>query len=323
MRLSLLVLVRGAVLFGTLVVPAAATAATRPLSTKVTERVVDSAVDTALEALAAPENQRRLGTILSSAAVTGGVHDIALAIVDGVLDGVEGRVKFDVDTAGLWKGFDHAMKSHVSPAVGRATKTAVDAAMSSALSEENGVRIESLAAHATLGVMRGLAQGIREELGPALAHTIEHDLAPAGAAAMENEIMPAFARAINEPDMQAAIAKTMSSIARNLVRGGDAGMETAKAEAQAEGKVGTLDVFGDRLSMGITVVVVVTLAFAVVLILLVVMLVRSNRGQQRLVSQGKRREVELLAVVDALEGDSAGIDAAKLRELLQQHIRSS
>ena len=62
---------------GALALPTTADA--RPLSTKVTERVVDSAVDTALEALARPENQRRLATILSSPAVTGGVHDIAVA----------------------------------------------------------------------------------------------------------------------------------------------------------------------------------------------------------------------------------------------------
>ncbi|MBL8946898.1 MAG: hypothetical protein JNK45_27250, partial [Myxococcales bacterium] len=118
---------------GALALPTTADA--RPLSTKVTERVVDSAVDTALEALARPENQRRLATILSSPAVTGGVHDIAFAVVDGVFDGLQGRVKFDLDTKTFWKDFDHAMRRHVAPAVSTATRGAVDAAMAAALSE--------------------------------------------------------------------------------------------------------------------------------------------------------------------------------------------
>lgn len=318
--LAALELVGAFALVGALALPATADA--RPLSTKVTERVVDSAVDTALEALARPENQRRLATILSSPAVTGGVHDIAFAVVDGVFDGLQGRVKFDLDTKTFWKDFDHAMRRHVAPAVSNATRGAVDAALAAALSEENGVRVEALAAHATHGVIKGLSQGIREDLGPALAHMIVHDLAPAGAAAMENEIMPAFARALAQPPMQAAIAGTMSSVARNLVRGGDAGMETAKAEAAAEGKVGALGVFGDRLSMGLGVIVVGALAFAAVLVLLVVLLLRSNRGQQRLVAQGKRREDELLAVVEELDHTTVDFDAAKLRDLLKQHIRS-
>lgn len=320
-RWPLAVRVFGALAFaGALALPAVAAA--RPLSTKVTERVVDSAVDTALEALAEPENQRRLATILSSTAVTGGVHDITYAVVDGVFDGLEGRVKLDLDTKTFWKDFDQAMRKHVAPAVNSATRGAVDAALAAALSEENGVRVEAFAAHATHGVIKGLSQGIREDLGPALAHMIVHDLAPAGATAMEHEIMPAFARALSAPPMQAAIAGTMSSVARNLVRGGDAGMETAKAEAEAEGKVGALGVFGDRLSMGLGVVVVAALAFAGVLILLVVLLLRSNRGQQRLVVQGKQREDELLAVVEELDHTSTDFDAAKLRELLKQHIRA-
>lgn len=299
--------------------------AAKPLSEKVTERVVDSGIDAGLEALTRPENQRRLGLILSSPGVTGGVHDIAFALVGGVMDGLDGRLKVDVDPARFWKGFDGAMRKHVGPAVGTVTRNAVDAAMTSALSEENGVRIGALAAHATHGAIKGLAEGIREDLAPALAYAIEHELAPAGAAAMENHVMPAFARGLSSPAMQLAIATTMNSVARNLVRGGDAGIETAKAEGAADGdhEPGMLALFGDRLSLGVSVAFIVTLSLAAVLILLAVLLVRSNRGQQRLAEQGKRREVELLAVLDQLDPENPEFDKAALREMLQQHLRAS
>ena len=299
--------------------------AARPLSEKVTDRVVDSAIDSGLEALAKPENQARLGALLSSAAVTGGAHDIAFAVVDGVFDGLEGRVKldFDFDTAKFWRGFDRAVSKHVAPAVGKVTRTAVDAAMKSALSEENGARMDALAAHATHGAIKGLARGIREDLAPALAYSIEHELAPAGAAALENHLMPAFARGLSTPEMQLAIAMTMNSVASNLVRGGDAGIERAKAEGAADGEDdGVIAMFGDRLSLGVNVALLVTLALAAVLILLAVLLVRSNRGQHKLAEQGKRREVELLAVVEQLETSDETIDRSALRDLLRQHMQS-
>ena len=292
----------------------------KPLSAKVTQRVVDSAVDTSLEALTQPENQQRLGAILSSPALTSGVHDLAFALVDGVLDGAKGRLALDIDAKRLWRGFDRAMRHHVRPAVGQLTSVAVDAAMATALSEDNGVRLEALTAHITRGAIRGVAQGIREDLGPALAYTIEHQLAPAGAAAMEEHVMPAFARGLGDPAMQSAVAMTMNSIARNLVRGGDAGIETAKAEATAEGKPGTMTLFGDRLSLGVNVALIVTLALAAVLVLLATLLFRSNRGQQRLAEQGKRREAELLAVLEQLETGEAGVDKTGLRRLLKQHV---
>jgi len=202
------------------------------------------------------------------------------------------------------------------------TRHAVDAAMRSALSEENGQRVEALAAHATYGAMQGLARGIREELAPALAYSIEHELAPAGAAALEDHLMPAFARGLSSPAMQLAIATTMSSVANSLVRGGDAGIETAKAEGAADGKDGVMKIFGDRLTLGVNAALLVTLSLAAVLILLAVLLVRSNRGQQRLADQGKRREVELLALVDQLDADNPKLDKNVLRSLLTHQVQA-
>lgn len=290
-------LIAAAVATGSLVCSGSAMA--KPLSTKVTERVVDSAIESGLEALAQPQNQRRLGILLSSPAVTGGVHDIAFAIVDGVLDGVSGRVKLDLDldAAKFWTGFDTATRKHVAPAVGKVTRSAVDAAMTAALSEENGIRVEAFAAHATRGAMTGLAVGIREDLAPALAYSIEHELAPAGAAALEHHLMPAFARALSQPEMQLAIATTMSSMANSLVRGGDAGIEGAKADGKAEGTQGVFGIFGDRVQLGFNAALVVMVSLASILVLLAVLLVRSNRGQQRLVEQNRRREEELLALL--------------------------
>jgi hypothetical protein len=299
----------------------ASAAAAKPLSTKVTERVVGPAIDSGLEALARPENQQRLGAVLSSVAVTGGAHDIALAVVDGVLDGVEGRVTIDFDAPRFWKSFDVAARKHVGPATGVVTRNVVESAMATAFSEENGMRVEEFTAHATRGAIKGLAVGIREDLGPALAHVVEHQLAPAGAAALEHHVMPAFARALAEPEMQVAIRTTMSSMANALVRGGDAGMEGAKAAGGTDGEDGVMKIFGDRLSLGFGIAFLVTCSLAAVLILLAVLLVRSNRGQQRLAEQGKRREVELLTIVDQLDDTNPiELDKKALRDRLKQQI---
>lgn len=300
MRWSPLLLVGAAVASTLLAAPQLACA--RPLSEKVTERVVDSAIDSGLEALTQPENQRRLGQILSSAAVTGGVHDIAFALVDGVLDSAAGRFKLpELDLSFNWKRFDEVTRKHVGPAVGTVTRNAVDAAMSSALSEENGVRIEALAAHATHGLMRGLASGLRDELGPALAHVIENDLAPAGAAALENHVMPATSRALATPEMQTAIAMTMNTVARSLVRGGDAGIETAKAEATASGEDGTMKIFGDRISLGLGIGVAVAIGFVVLLTLLAIVIVRNARSQRRFAEDARRREDELRMLLQSMQ----------------------
>lgn len=291
-----------------------------PLSTKVTERVVDSAIDNGLEALTKPENQRRLRALLSSTAMTGGVHDIALAVVEGVVDGL-GKHAGDIAVDGprFWSGFDTAARKHVAPAAGAVTREVVKAALDVALSEQNGERIEALAAHASRGFVRGLADGIREDLGPAIAHTVSHDLAPAGADALAHHVMPAIAEGLTAPPMDHAIANTMSSVARNLVRGGDAGIETAKVENQLQGKPGPASVFGDRLSLGVNIALGVAGALVAVLILLAVLLARSNRNQHRLAVESKRRETEWHALVELLHDDDGSIDREKLRELLSQH----
>lgn len=292
-----------------------AVASAKPLSGRVTERVVDSAVDTALEALSRPENLARLGAVLSSSAITGGARDIAVSVVDGVFDAVGPRLAASIGPI-PWSSLDRAARKHVAPAVAAITRGAVDAALQAALSEDSGVRIEAFAAHATHGVIKGLAQGLREDLGPALAKVIEHDLAPAGAAALELHVMPAIARGLTTPEMQAAIATTMAAVARNLVRGGDAGIETAKLQAEAQGKEGSAKVFGDSLSLGLNVAIGVALAVVGTLVLLAVLLLRSSRGQQRIAAQSRLRELELLAVVEQLGDPDTKVDRSALRDLV-------
>ena len=253
----------------------------RTLTEKVAGRATEGAIGNALDTLDQPANQEKLARIIASPPMQIAVRDMTANIVAGVFQGVDmARSKGQIPGLPDGKAIGKSISRDISPAVGRLVHTTVDSAMAAALSDENAGKAEALVNRIGAGVTTGLANGLRDEVGPALAVTIERD------------IIPALGRGLQHPDMQAAIVKSISSLGVGAARGTQAGLEEANVQGGGTGRV------GGTLAVGMVAVIMAAVSFGVLFIVMTVLLVRSNRRQRELVDQSRQREERLLAVLE-------------------------
>jgi hypothetical protein len=292
----------------------------KPVSKKITARATESAVDTALDALTEPENQRKLSLILSSPAITQSARSITLSVVEAIFDSLKKHVQLDTDS--FANDFDTSMRKHVAPGAAFVTRSIVSSALASTLSDKNAKRSEAFAKQSTHGMVQGLAQGVHDQLGPAIAHALAQDRGPAAPRVVEHQLIPAIARGLNNPEVQAAISATTASIARNIVRGADAGIDSAQLQNAEQGEVSSLNMFGVQLARGYAIALFFVFALATSLLVLVLLLVRSNRGQRRLATQWKHREEAFLALLEQLEAEHPS-SKASLRDLIRDQLHAT
>lgn len=255
----------------------------RTLTEKMAGRATEGAVEQAIDTLDSPETRERVSRIIASPEMQAAARDITAAVVAGVFQGVDlararGQVPGVPDDLG--KTIGRSINRDISPAVGRLVHTTVDSAFEAALSEENTGRAEALVHRIGAGVTTGLANAVRDELGPALAVTIERD------------ILPALGRGLQHADMQAAIVKSIASLGIGAAKGTQAGL----AEANVQGGPGSR--VGGTLAVGMVAVIAAAVAFGVLFIVMTVLLVRANRRQRELMEQSRRREERFLAVLE-------------------------
>jgi hypothetical protein len=258
----------------------------RPLSEKVAGRTAEGAIDQALETLDRPENRERLARILASPPMQAAVRDITAQLVAGVFEGVDiARAKGQLPQLpkmpnDLGRSIGRSIDRYISPATGRLVQHTVDAALGAALSDENAARIDAFVKRLGAGVATGLANALRDEVGPALAITLEHD------------IIPAIGRGMQTPEVQAAILKTMMSLGIGAARGTQAGLREADVSASDVPSV------GGTLALGVWVAIIVAVAFGILFVVMTVLLVRANRRQRELVEESRKREERFLAVLE-------------------------
>jgi heme exporter protein D len=292
------------------------------VSEKVGGRVSRGAINESLEALDTPENRQRLGRIINSPQMRDAIHDLAASIVLGVFDGVrEARKTGTTSDDEIGQSIRKQLDKHVTPAVGRLTYRVVGAAVSASLTDKHIAQIEKLAEGATHGVIRGVAKGLEQDLGPALAATIDKDLGPALAVMISRDIMPAVGRGLDTPEMQSAVENLTRSIATGMVGGAGDAIDTNTEQNEAEGKESGLQLFGDRVAAGYAIAVFLAFALATMLVVLTVVLVRSSRRQRKQSEQAKRREEALLHLIDGIESDHPEL-RIDVRRLVQEQLHT-
>jgi hypothetical protein len=272
----------------------------KTVSEKIGERVSRGVVEESLQALDKQENRERLGRIMNSPQIRTAMHDITESIVLGVVHGIrKAKVEKMIDAKSIGTGMD----DHVTPAAGRLTYRIVDSAMSASLSDKHIAQIEKLGEGTTHAVLAGVGTGLRDEVAPALAVALDKEIGPAVAQMIERDIMPAVGRGLQSPEMQAAIAATVRSVATNLVSGTDDAMETEKAKDERDGKESGLQLFGGRVAIGYAIALFVAFALGTALVVLTVLMVRNTRRTRHQHEEAKRREETLLHLLDSIEAD--------------------
>lgn len=288
---------------------------------KMGERISRGIVEESLETLDKEENRARLGRIMNSPQMRDAMHDLTASIVVGVFDGVrQARTKKLMGETDVAKSIGDGMNDHIAPAVGKMTYRIVDQAMAAALSDKHIGQVEKLAEGGTHAAVRGLAYGIEQDLGPAIASTLDKDLGPAIAQMIERDIMPAVGRGLNSPDMQLAIANTTNSVANGLVHGTDDALDQTNITKTEDGD-SRIKLFGGRLALGYAIALFVAFAFGTMLVVLTVWLVRSNRRQRKQQEEAKRREQALLHLLDSIETDHPELKT-DMRRVLQEQFHT-
>jgi hypothetical protein len=257
----------------------------RSLGEKVAGRATEGAIDKSLETLDTAENRERLPRIVASPQMQEAARDITANIVAGVFDGVdmaraEGQLPKMPSAANIGRSIGRTIDHDITPATGRLVHNTIDSALAAATSDENTGRIETLVQRMGASVSKGLANALRDEVGPALAVTIERD------------ILPAVGRGLQSPDVQNAIVASMASLGVGAARGTQAGL------AEADVKTGGRTTVGGTIAVGVMAASIVAVTFAILFVVMTILMIRSSRRQREMMDQSRRREERLLAVLE-------------------------
>lgn len=286
------------------------------LSEKVGERVSRGMIDETLETLDTPENHARLGRILSSAQMQDAVHDLTASLVLGVFDGVRtGRADMTIDGESIRQGIER----QVTPAVGRLSRRLVGSALDAALTDERIARIGVLGEGSTHSAVRGLAHGVEQDLGPALAATLEQDIGPALAIVIERDLIPAVGRGLDTPEMQRVVANLTRSFAAEFVSGAGDAIDEEAQQSAARGEESSLQVFGTQVARGYAIALFFTFALGTMAIVLTYVLLRYSRRLRHQSQAASERETALLNIIDNLETENPEIKA-DLRKVLGHQL---
>jgi hypothetical protein len=143
------------------------------------------------------------------------VRELAGEVANGVIEaGTSSRRASSLDASidrfvrTILHAASEDLDAEVSPAMARAVRASVDAALAAILSDGTMRRVEDITEVLTAAAMAGLARGIRDQIGPAIAsaletslgpamqHVIQHNLGPAMAATLQNDLTPALVDAM-------------------------------------------------------------------------------------------------------------------------------
>ena len=277
-----------------------ACAHSKPLSTKITENVVPAAVESSLDQMAKPETQRDLATVMSSPAIANAVHDISGAAVRGILDALTDP-QYKGAFEGSGKKMGDALRQDIAPGVAAVASRTLDASLTTALSDEHQQRMQAAVHGIVAAAIAGAAQGIEQDLGPAMARTMEKDLAPA------------MARSVMLQESQQAIAMTTQQLAQHLIRGSSGEIDRV-SDNREEGN-GLLGMFGGKVALGYAIAVFVAFAFGTLMVVLAVMLARSSQHRRKLEMEAQKREEAFLSLMATMSSGQGGPNPALTPEV--------
>jgi uncharacterized protein YidB (DUF937 family) len=114
------------------------------------------------------------------------------------------------------------LDAEISPAMARAVRASVDAALAAIASDGTIRRAEDIADALTAAAMAALARGIRDQVGPAIASALDQSLGPAMQRVIQNDVGPAVAATLQKdltPALVDATRRASTAAAEGFVDG--------------------------------------------------------------------------------------------------------
>jgi len=296
---------------------------------------VQGGLEGGLQALSDPHNKEMLVRLLQDQAIQQAAHDLVATLTGGAIDGLTDderqakvREASDAYIRAIARAASEALGEDVSPAVSKAVADVVGNTVASALRPANRrlaqAMVDGVTRSTVLAFTQSTAQGLRDDLGPALTKVLDEDLGPALQRVVEQNLGPAVRKVIEEdlrPSLQAALggeegggAGTFArALTKQIVLGVNDGMSELGISPSPNGKDG----------LGITGWLLIVLGFLLLiasLLLLRGFLIRRTLAQDR--ARSEAMLVDILRAIKSGEPDAIAAlpDLDTVLERVYQHM---
>lgn len=296
---------------------------------------VQGGVAGGLEGLSDPHNKEMLVRLLQDEDIKRAAHDLVAALTGGALDGLSDEARqakireaSDAYIRTIAAAASDALDEDISPAVTRAVEDVVGGAIASALRPANRALAQSMVDGVTrstvLAFTQSSAQGLRDDLGPALSKVLDQDVGPALQRVVEQNLGPAVRKVIAEdlqPAIQAALggegggeAGTFArALTKQIVLGVNDGMSELGISPSPNSKDG----------LGITGWLLIVLGF--LLLTACLLLVRGHLIRRSLADDRARSEAMLVDILRAIKSSESSApdalpDLDAVLERVYQHM---
>ncbi len=300
---------------------------------KIARRGVEGGLGGALGALNEPRNRELLLRLLRDPDIQAAAHDLTEAITGGAVDGVSDEARMrrvreasDAYIRTIAGAVGAALDEDISPAVTRGIGDVVGGTVAAALRPENARLARSFVDGVTRSTitafMQSTAQGLRDDLGPALNKVLEQDLGPGLQRVIEENVGPALRKVI-ERDLQPMIEAALGGedggaagifardLTRQIVLGANDGMSELGISLSPNRKDG-IGLFGW-----------IPIVLGVLLLLLTVLLLRMFLTRRAIAQDRARSEEMLVNILRAIKSsDEPGVvpDFNTVIARARQHI---
>jgi len=300
---------------------------------KIARRGVEGGLGGALEALNEPRNRELLLRLLRDPDIQEAAHDLTEAITGGAVDGLTAEARqqrireaSDAYIRTISEAVGDALDEKISPAVTRGIGDVVGGTVAAALRPENARLARSFVDGVTRSTitafMQSTAQGLRDDLGPALNKVLEQDLGPGLQRVIEDNLGPAL-RKVLERDLQPMIESALGGedgggagvfargLSRQIVLGVNDGMSELGVSLSPNSKDG-IGLFGW-----------IPIVLGVLLLLLTIAMIRMFLTRRAITQDRARSEEMLVNILRAIKtSDEPGVvpDFNTVIARARQHI---
>lgn len=264
---------------------------------------VEGGIAGGLDGLNDPRNKELLLRLLRDDDIQRAVGDLAGALSGGMLDGLsdeerQARVReaSEAYVRTVAAAVGHALDEELSPALARGVDDVVGAAVQGALRPANRRLAEELVDGVTRSAMHAVtqstAQGLRDDLGPAMQRILEDNLGPALRKVVEEDLQPSLVAAFGADGGHAGVFAR--ALTRQVVLGFNDGMSELGMSPTPNKKDG-IGVLGWLL-----------IVFGALLLVMTALLIRLFFTRHTLLQDRARSEEMLLNIMRAIEADGSG-----------------
>lgn len=276
----------------------------------VTRTIVPGALDSTVGYLEQPINQKRIASIMESPEIQKAIGDMVGGILASSVDTMtdDERMARVRDMSGkyvgsLSKAIADSLDKDLGPAAAASAEKLVAGVLASALSPKTrhdaGLMVDTVTRRLITALTESGAEGLRDDLGPAIAKVLQEDLGPALEHTMRTNIGPAV------DDLLCDVMPSVNDATRGLTKSALLGVSDALDDAEFQAAMGRfsdamLERTNKTLNKGIAVSTIVAIALAVLAVILALLITRAFLVRRRIERERAHSERMLLLIVQAM-----------------------